>query len=509
MNNDTIDLLNLRVSSFNELKDIRLEVALLQNNPDNVYSLARLIETSTLWNVRPFSKYEHAIDVLATWTPHIFITHWHLGWDHRANNQITNLVNRFRETRGAPGVGRGPFLVGTYRSDADYFHHENFLDFLNQTYDYHIESLVFDFDRFLTSIIQHLWQMLPTVLKDVSIRTDLSGADYPETFSDSVLLSKELQDIDFNERETLDVIEEEGPEPRDVAFSSDESMVAIAIRNNDYVQLVNIKSGKVTPLGENTKRNSHPESICVPASRQGQIAIGYYGEWSVYDLESGQTLFRPECERGNWVNAIEASPDGQWWGVVVGTHVSIYSTKMGKVAYDIGSSLAWPAISMSYDGSIFAYAYLGGWIAICDVRSGQEIDRFQTGIGRGNEMVHLSFHPNKSILSVCCEKTGDALLRDFHNKRLLPAPWASSNCLRVDFSPTETRVALQKERGGVLIRDVEGKGSITLKKSTSERPFWSAKWSHSGQYLAVANGVESWVRVWSTITGRCVLDLNY
>ena len=159
MQNDKVNLLNLKVISYKELKNIPLEVSLLQNDNDTVFSWAKILGSKTAWNIRPFEKYNDLVEVLKTWTPQIFVTHWHFGNDHRFNNPVSSVIKELKDSRGGPGIGKGPLLIGTYFEDWNY--NDQFIQFLNDAYDFNKNLPIGNFDQFIVSITHRLWELLP------------------------------------------------------------------------------------------------------------------------------------------------------------------------------------------------------------------------------------------------------------------------------------------------------------------------------------------------------------
>jgi len=163
MSPEPVDLRTMIVSSPADVIAVPLDVALLQNDEEMVFLWAEVLEHLTSWHVIPFQTLEHAIAFLEKSLPHIFVTHWHLGWDHKQDNPVTQLVARLKEQRGRPGIGTGPLIVGTYRRDSGYYDQETFLPFIEQTYDCHMESLIWDMKEFINTLARELWYHLPRV----------------------------------------------------------------------------------------------------------------------------------------------------------------------------------------------------------------------------------------------------------------------------------------------------------------------------------------------------------
>lgn len=158
---DRVDLRKLTVSSPKDIRAVPLDVALLQNDNDTVFLWADSLELFTCWHVIPFESLEHAIAYLEQSLPHVFVTHWHLDWEHTHDNPVTQLVLHLKNRRGSPGIGGGPFIVGTYNWDSDYYYDEAFIPFLEKTYDYHTESIISEMEQFIDTLIHELWRYLP------------------------------------------------------------------------------------------------------------------------------------------------------------------------------------------------------------------------------------------------------------------------------------------------------------------------------------------------------------
>lgn len=165
MSTDRVDLRKISVSSPEDMKAVALNVALLQNDWQRVFMWAEILEHETSWHVIPFENLKHAIAVLDKSLPHVFVTHWHIGWDHNHDNPVTQLVVSLKRRRGHPGIGAGPLIIGTYRRDSNYYNEESFLPFIARTYDYHMESLVWDMEEFTDTLARELWYHLPRAQK--------------------------------------------------------------------------------------------------------------------------------------------------------------------------------------------------------------------------------------------------------------------------------------------------------------------------------------------------------
>jgi len=162
MGNERVDLASLDVVSPDALRSLPLDVGILRNDWRVTRILAQFFEQHTSWRAFPFETYEHAKNVLDGQPLHIFATHWHIGGDHRFNNEVTQLVERLKKKRGTPGVGRGPLLVATCHSLAPRQNppDSELLSLLETTYDLYLEVPV-GILNWVPKIISRLYVMLP------------------------------------------------------------------------------------------------------------------------------------------------------------------------------------------------------------------------------------------------------------------------------------------------------------------------------------------------------------
>jgi hypothetical protein len=154
-----IDFRNLDVDSADILKSLELKAGVLLNGPALTGTIAEMLKKETLWRVFPFESFAHTEKILERESLHVFVTHWHIGVDHDANNKVTRLVKRLKTARGGPGIGRGPFIVATVTGSADEFSPGK--PFLDATYDFYF-SIPLSQSKLVDMLVSRLFLVLPS-----------------------------------------------------------------------------------------------------------------------------------------------------------------------------------------------------------------------------------------------------------------------------------------------------------------------------------------------------------
>lgn len=152
-----VDLRTLRVSFPEALTQLPLDIAILNGRWGYTSEQADAIRKGRRWNPLPFASLSHAAEILNQRLTHIFVTHWHIGADHRFESDITQLVRDLKKARGLPGIGSGPLLVATYHTPLD----KDLSDFLEKTYDCHM-TLLQAFTDPVQWLAEQLWARLPS-----------------------------------------------------------------------------------------------------------------------------------------------------------------------------------------------------------------------------------------------------------------------------------------------------------------------------------------------------------
>lgn len=147
-----IDITTLENPSPDELLRLPLEVGLWQNNLESGLIANHAFSELTSWKTYWFESSSHMLDRLEHLSLHILMTHCHD--ENNNDHSIDHCADRLRVSRGSPGVGTGPLLVGT----AVRFGEE--LLSLKKRYDL-VVIIPYDAFELANEVAQCLWSLLP------------------------------------------------------------------------------------------------------------------------------------------------------------------------------------------------------------------------------------------------------------------------------------------------------------------------------------------------------------
>lgn len=493
MSDGRLRLSQLELQAPSDLLNVPLEVGVWYSDPQWTFMFAEYLHATTKWQVRPFAGFEHAAAMLAKWTPHIFVTHWHDPSSHRSDNLVSQIAERLRASRGGDLLGDGPFLIASYRRDSSYFHAGNFLSFIHGLYDYAL-NVPFQPDELLNVACEKIYAAIKNERRAGTGLGATNRRQFAPVDFDAVLRRGAPERPSHTP--TLRIV------PRSVAFLPDEKGIAFAARGVLGVQVVHFSDpDAVSTLPIASEREV--EIVAIPAGRDDQIAVGGFGEWSIHDLLSGAPLYH-RTNAHEWITALEPSPDGRWWAVESGSDVLIFDSVAGTEPRRLpDKSITTQLVRMSSDGSVVAYENREGRIQVYNVTTGKHVCEVTAGVGRGGEAPHLSVHQDQQVLDI---STGGVTLKvHVQPQEIVHRAEGAGN---IDFSPITGRFALLNRKLPSSIRTQDGR-NVELQDLPAN---WSALrlgWSCGGRYFAIVADSEGWIRVWDTDTGRCVVYLPY
>ena len=258
------------------------------------------------------------------------------------------------------------------------------------------------------------------------------------------------------------------------------------------------------------------------------LNVDNWGEISIFDVNTGVSIFSLMYNPGRYVNAVFSS-DGRRLALSSDDKISILDISSGELLLDWKSlsSVGIHATSFSPDGQLLAtgdtsgFNSRDGFIRLWNVQSGEIIKKIQISTDNYTSVADLEWSQNGDLLvstdnykniNLIDAKTGKLLYtwnvcpnQELSVFRTFLQKYQVSHCDAPDsvaISPDGKLIAAYETDGYIVLLDVESKQFLKFVDTSfygDDRAYTQIAFSTDGKYLYSYNSFDGIVRVWGGV----------